>query len=51
MLPWVVPAPLGGVQGRTDPTGPQVRLRSVTSVAPTVPPTNDVPAIAPGPVK
>ena len=50
-LPWVVPAPLGGVQGRTDPSGPQVRLRSVTSAAPTVPLTKEVPAIAPGPVK
>ena len=43
--------PVGGVQGSTDPTGPQVRLRSVTSVPPTVPLTNDVPAITPGPVK
>ena len=51
MLPWVVPAPVGAVHGRTEPTGPQVRLRLVTSALPTVPLTNAVPAIAPGPVK
>src|SRR5664279_6422730 len=51
MLPWVVPAPVGAAQGSTDPTAPQVRLRLVTSALPTVPLTNAVPAIAPGPVK
>src|SRR5450631_1262330 len=51
MLPWVVPAPLCAAQGRTDPTAPQVRFRLLTSALPTVPLTNEVPAIAPGPVK
>ena len=51
MLPWVVPAPAGAAQGGTEPTGPQVSWRSVTSALPTVPVTNDVPATAPGPVK